>query len=297
MGAKKLHEPRLPTVDLERLQAGDVLLTAQATFNSWLIRKATKSAYSHAILYVGEGLIIESGPKEGIAFALLNLIKAESIEDKSEYLGRKYWLFATIRGATVIHVYRHASLAKQSLNWEEKLTLMHHVHGVLPDKWGRDYSLLESLGMATPWLRRMPQLKRWLLRTAGKMKADKGKVVPSDFCSELVANVLNDLQLPPFKSSIPGQIPSPQSLADSQISNLCRVPAAEGQPDEGKAADEEHLAAAQQRFMFHVGVHMNDYRKSQLHMKAGLDKVETTLKDLIHRIQKESNKMRDGTQR
>lgn len=297
MGAKKLHEPRPPTVDLEILQPGDVLLTAQATCNSWLIRKATKSAYSHAILYVGEGLIIESGPKEGIAFALLNLLKAESIEDKSEYLGRKYWLFATIHGAKVIHVYRHAVLAKHSLNWEEKLALMHRVHGVLPDKWGRDYSLLESLGMATPWLRRMPQVKRWLLRTAGKIKADKGKVVPSDFCSELVANVLNDLQLPPFKSSFPGQIPSPQSLADSQFSYLCRVPAAEGQPNEGKAADEEYLAAAQQRFMLHVGVHMNDYRKSQLHLKAALDNVEMILKDQTHQIQREVDKLREGTRR
>lgn len=277
------------TVDLAQLVPGDVLLTTEATATSWAIRQVTRSLYSHAILYVGEGLIIDSSPKDGIAFGLLQLVKAErgaSIDQDR--------LFATVPKAMRIHVFRHARLAGQALPLEDRLDLMHKLHSVLPDKWGRDYSLLESLAMATPLLGRVPGLKRAVLRTVGRLGADRDKRVPSDFCSELVANALADFGLPPLKSWPQGDIPSPQSFADPAVSHLVRVHAAEAMPDPARDHDTDALDAARQRQSLHVSVRLNRCRKSQQHALAALNEVNAVVADLGRRMQRDLDKLRGG---
>lgn len=274
------------TVDLEALQPGDVLLTTQKTFNSWVIRKATRSIYSHAILYVGEGLIIESVPSKGIAFGLLQLVKAET-----DCQQNKYAMFATVPKAALVHVYRHSSLARKSLNFDEKLDLMIRLNRVLPNKWGRDYSLLESLGMATPLLRWAPRTKAALLRLAGRLGADRGKVVPSEFCSELVANALSDFGYPPFRQLIAGTIPSPQSFADSRVSNMVRHFNAEARPDQSRPADQRRLERAEKNQQLHISVGLNHYRKDQHQTLAALDELNLVLKKHIQDQQKAINRL------
>lgn len=46
--------------EMKKLQAGDILLTAQDAFSSKAIRKAIRSDFSHAMLYVGRGSYIHS---------------------------------------------------------------------------------------------------------------------------------------------------------------------------------------------------------------------------------------------
>ena len=50
-------------VIMEKLRAGDILLTSEKAFTSKFIRTMTKSDYSHAILYVGYGSYIHSDTK------------------------------------------------------------------------------------------------------------------------------------------------------------------------------------------------------------------------------------------
>jgi uncharacterized protein YycO len=43
-----------------QLRVGDIILSTTSAYESWLIRKATKSNFSHAALYVGGGYVIEA---------------------------------------------------------------------------------------------------------------------------------------------------------------------------------------------------------------------------------------------
>src|SRR5690349_10735446 len=47
-------------IDIEKIEAGDIILTRSASRESMLIRQISKCDYSHALLYVGVGSCIES---------------------------------------------------------------------------------------------------------------------------------------------------------------------------------------------------------------------------------------------
>ena len=234
--ASNASAPSPSYIDLEQLYPGDVLLSTSRALTSAAIRKVTGSPYSHAALHIGSGIIVESTSEDGIAFAALELFKAET-----DHRNRVYRIFATVPSAKVLHVYRHESLVETGLSLEQQLELSNRVHARVLDQWGKDYAPIESLGAATAFMDKAPRLKSQVLRTARKLGADKNKVVPGAFCSELVAQVLTDSGLPPLHAAVPPGRVSPAALVAPPNSRLVRQVQANCQPDPGKPNDDERL--------------------------------------------------------
>ena len=126
------------TIDISKLEVGDVILTTQNSLTSLLIRFATFSKYSHIAIYVGAGLIFETTPKNGAAYANMKVIR---VTDQHTY--------ATLIDAQKIIVCRHKfsashfpSIYKNFNDWkvyQEKLIY------VIGEKWAKYVIFLPPL--------------------------------------------------------------------------------------------------------------------------------------------------------
>lgn len=57
------------------LQRGDIIVSREDTFSSWLMRVVTQSAWSHASLYVDNMLIVSSVPFCGVSVTSLHDVR------------------------------------------------------------------------------------------------------------------------------------------------------------------------------------------------------------------------------
>lgn len=87
-------------IDLDKIVAGDIILTRSSSRESQLIRQMTNCDYSHAILYVGVSSCIES---DGLGVQAQNLLRLvfENIDDAVVLRLRNANLFHLIPGAIV----------------------------------------------------------------------------------------------------------------------------------------------------------------------------------------------------
>jgi hypothetical protein len=262
---------KMALVDVECLCPGDVLLSTAPGLISAMTRMMTCSAYSHASLHLGGGgSIIQSTPNDGVAFATLELVKAES--------NAHLKVLGTLRGATVLHVYRHKWLCDKQLPQDQRLRQMEYLYEFLGAYWGKDYPLLKRLALSSPFLEFAPKVKTEVLGAIGKFGADRGKIVPGPFCSQLVFEVLAAAGLPPVSADIRSDEVSPQSLIDAAHTNLRRVGSAEfDHPDDSIPNDEELLESRRKILESSKHHEMNLYRRDQVRLLALITEVNEKL--------------------
>jgi hypothetical protein len=261
-------------VDVNRLYPGDVLLSTTRAMSSALIRSMTFSEYSHASLHLGAGVIIQSTSDEGVAFATLELVKAES----NARLGvSRVW--GRLPGATVLHVYRHESLTNLQLSFEQQDPLRTWLNEyVMTSYWGKDYARLATLASASPFLSFAPKAKTAVLNAVGRLGADVGKVAPGPFCSQLVAEVLSAAGIPAVPVDLPSHGISPQTLVDPSHTNLRRA-LTESAVDDSIPNDNERLESRRRVLQSSVVTALNAYRRGQEHAKVRLEEVDSLLKE------------------
>jgi hypothetical protein len=271
-------------IDLKQLWPGDVLLMAADTATSAIIRKVTRSRYSHAALHIGRGLIFESTPSGGLGFAAIQPIKAEG--DPLRY---EFKVFGRVAGATLVHVYRHRDIAALNPEGPVKRAMQKAIFEQTQLHWGRDYAKLRQLGATTPLLSKLPRLKRWILDSAGA-RADQGKLAPGAFCSQLIVEVLTSAGWPPLKSGR-AQEASPQDLADNGKSFLQRQPQTETQPDPNQPCDQRELETWLTFASAHgVAIALNPEQKFNIHTSIQLHELQrrhaVALKQMLAAIAK-----------
>ena len=227
-------------LDVTRLRVGDVLLTTQASLTSAFIRNVTWSDYSHILLHLGNGLVVESTPDKGVRMKTLELKKVEPRQSNPAVGENRYKVLVEVPDATLVHVFRHKSLAGERGDPEE-IELSQKIFMALQNRWGTDYSLLTALGHATTLLSSTPKLKHAILRTVGKLGPDKNKEVPGDFCSQLVGNIFGDLGLAPFNLYGPDELPSPGSFSDEEHNQMMKVHDVHDSGDDSIPGDMERL--------------------------------------------------------
>ena len=94
-------------LDIAKIEPGDILLTAQSAATSKIIRKATASEFSHAMLYVSRGSYIHSdgdgvhsGNIQRLIFKHADQVKVFRIEDSSSETIEKACEFARSKVGT-----------------------------------------------------------------------------------------------------------------------------------------------------------------------------------------------------
>jgi uncharacterized protein YycO len=60
-------------------QDGDIVLSRESTFSSWIIRKFTRSDWSHAGLYIADNQLASAVPMQGVCIRELAVAKTRSI--------------------------------------------------------------------------------------------------------------------------------------------------------------------------------------------------------------------------
>ena len=193
-------------LNAEALQPGDVLLFGSKTARSWTIRKATKSSFSHASIYVGSFTVFEALKKTGLSINPLAIRRVERV---------------VLPGRV-----QELRVLCQDPEWTDVRVLRHKdAHGLHPSDveiaalpyTGMQYSRLSRLLHSLEGLRKRPRL------VTAFTKLERSKPLQSAYCSEVVVRVLNRLGLRVEPGCSPHQC-SPETLREGLNGRLGEVP-------------------------------------------------------------------------
>lgn len=153
------------------LMPGDIIATAGGALASTIIRGATNSPFSHAILYRGNGRVVDAVPGEGV---------------------NRRTLSATLRGASLAAVFRHKTASAEqceiAVKWAEKQAGKPYDHlgagriGLSPDSRTAPLRYTRA-GLVTVLLDESKNLR-------------EGAHDASFFCSELIAKAFEVASAP-----------------------------------------------------------------------------------------------------
>lgn len=258
-----------PFVDFSQLLPGDILLTTSKGWTSFGIRLITWSKYSHALLYIGSGEVIQSTPNQGIAMSSLDILKVESTQACQEKV------FCTLPGAKIIHVFRHKQLAITASSGNAiQNNLMASINNAALENWGYDYSKLEKF--ANVFWRPLQKVVRPLLQLAGLI-ADKNKIAPGAFCSHLVAKILDTIGLTPI-ANVNSETVSPGAICRHKNSAMLRQQQIEIRPDPFVICDQNRLDFYRSLKSATVSEQFNSYVRVQRQTFARLDQFDREMK-------------------
>ncbi len=206
-------------IDCERLQPGDVLLTAQRSPVSWVVRLATRGLFSHAALVIDRALLFEV-TRDGAGYTPLSCARLEYSTDVHT-VRQLHQLPSSVTRARVL---RRDSFRAVT---PERLKAL-----VAPFLWTQYPDLPETTAVFdTPAAR---QAAAALLR----LREHLGTAPPTNpgvFCSQLVAAVYEALESP-LISGMRAERFSPNRIARTDLAD---VPGAVTQPDPAAQLDED----------------------------------------------------------
>lgn len=189
-------------IDLSNLEFGDIILTSGKGIKSFIIRSLTRSQYSHAAIYVGFGLIVEATKMKGISTRPLEIVKVEStgINSPSKEI-------AYIPETQKSHVFRHKDMVhnKDFSSYEQRQSIRNH----LGDRYSHPLHLLNTSNNLRNKLTN-PIIDR-ILNNLEKNK----KLTDRYFCSQFIANVLEEMGYALEKENSHAYLPTPESISKS----------------------------------------------------------------------------------
>lgn len=204
-------------IDQSRLQVGDVLLSLSTEKKSTLIAKATRGNYSHAAIFVRDYLQFEA-VSEGVGFSYL---VPERAECKNE---TKWRILCSTDQYSKFAVYRCPANCRVGASTDDS-QLYFKMSSLLDELDGSEYTRLGGFANIDSAFNFIPKaMREKILRAAGKIAGDSKKIILEEyFCSELVTRVLSVMGMTVLKQPLGCDEISPNSLADSSISNLEEV--------------------------------------------------------------------------
>ena len=182
-GALGMHDGRY--IDTSALRPGDIIVSRSSGEFSKLIRRATNSDVSHAMIYTGDGRVVEA--------VLTGVVNRP--------------LSAALAGATYAAAYRHVKATPTA----GRLAVGYALQQV-----GKRYDVSGLIGQGGY------QLDRWFLCTVQQVPAcdliaEKANLWMESnnrfFCSELVANAFQHAGIPLVPNVRPAKI-SPQTIVE-----------------------------------------------------------------------------------
>lgn len=211
MPARLMHKA---FIQIDRLEPGDVILTAEHGLLSTFVRRGTGGRYSHAAIYVDANLIFES-TGDGVGFRPI-----ESQVDSTES-GREITLWDVSHYAA-IEVFRLAD--EYRLGGVEQAAVSSVLRATLSNEYGKYYPYMYRVLNASPLPRAfLPLIRK--IEFAAKILFNIGSPRPSPgpFCSQLVAICFEALNWKLMKQTVSADRIAPNDLANKKKSNLSKL--------------------------------------------------------------------------